>query len=215
MFCSNCGQELREDARFCGSCGNAVNGSQKKEEEAKQSEQRTSPKPINEKISFVTSYITFYLKGKIGIQNDHIDVEIPNTIFGLIPLGSSARTVDVNQIASALSNFKANPVPLVIGSILALDGLMRLCAIGDIGLAFLEMIVGTFLALNALQTTITISLTSGETIEIPLIIFEKSKADLIREKISVICATRTHDTNTRVHTEHQTSEIINALQNRA
>lgn len=213
MYCQKCGKELRQDARFCGSCGSTVESAQQKETEPKQAKKEAQQKPMDEKITFMTSYITFYLKGKIGIRNDRVDITIPNTIFGLIPLGSSARTVDVNQIVSPVSNFKANALPLIIGCLLALDGLVRIAA--DPLLALIELLVGTFLALNALQTTITITLTSGESIEIPLVIFEKSKADLIREKISQICSTRTYDTNTRVHTEHQTSEIINAIKNRA
>ena len=179
----------------------------------KQQIQKAQQKPIDEKITFVTSYITFYLKGKIGIRNDRVDVTIPNTIFGLIPLGSNARTIDVNQIVSPVSNFKVNPLPLIIGCLLALNGLVSVG--NDPLLALIEMLVGTFLTLNSLQTTIGITLTSGEAIEIPLVIFEKGKADLIKEKISQICSTRTYDTNTRVHTEHQTNEIINAIQNRA
>ena len=42
---------------------------------------------IDENIPFMTSYLTFYLKGHIGIHSDHVDLTIPNTIFGLIPLG--------------------------------------------------------------------------------------------------------------------------------
>lgn len=213
MYCQKCGKELRQDARFCGSCGSTVESAQQKETEPKQAKKEAQQKPMDEKITFMTSYITFYLKGKIGIRNDRVDITIPNTIFGLIPLGSSARTVDVNQIVSPVSNFKANALPLIIGCLLALTGL---ASIGyDPLLSLVLILIGTFLALNALQTTITITLTSGESIEIPLVIFEKSKADLIREKISQICSTRTYDTNTRVHTEHQTSEIINAIKNRA
>lgn len=63
----------------------------------------------------MTSYLTFYLKGHIGIHSDHVDLTIPNTIFGLIPLGSNNRSIDVNQIVSPVSNFKVTPLTLILG----------------------------------------------------------------------------------------------------
>ena len=59
-----------------------------------------------EKITFMTSLLTFYLKGVISRDKNFIKFRIPNTILGLIPLGSSKKTVAVNQIASVDTDFR-------------------------------------------------------------------------------------------------------------
>lgn len=228
MFCPNCGHNVNEGAAFCGSCGTPMN--QARQSASQQSaqknyaQQQTQQNTIDEEYSFITSYLTFYIKGNIGIHNDHVSLKIPNTIFGLIPLGSNERTVDVNQIVSAVSNFKVTPLTLIIGFFFGIGGLLSIpgaiahvpsAGIGNLVEILILTLVGIVLFLNSFQTTVGITLASGEVIALPLVIFEKSKAEIIRGKISQICAARTHDTNTRVHTEHQTSQIIDALQNRA
>ena len=227
MFCPNCGSNVNENAAFCGNCGKAIDqkGNQGQHQTARRAQTALKhPEAIDENIPFMTSYLTFYLKGHIGIHSDHVDLTIPNTIFGLIPLGSNNRSIDVNQIVSPVSNFKVTPLTLILGFFLGIGGLLSIPeAIASVPSAGIDnllttlflTLVGILLFLNSLQTTIGITLTSGEIIAIPLVVFEKSKADLIRERISQICSARTHDTNTRVHTERQTNQLIDALQNRA
>ena len=189
---------------FCGSCGKAIDqkGNQGQHQTARRAQ--TAQKhleAIDENIPFMTSYLTFYLKGHIGIHSDHVDLTIPNTIFGLIPLGSNNRSIDVNQIVSPVSNFKVTPLTLILGFFLGIGGLLSIPeAVASVPSA----------GIDNLLTTLFLTL-----VGILLVVFEKSKADLIRERISQICSARTHDTNTRVHTERQTNQLIDALQNRA
>lgn len=228
MFCPNCGHNVNEGAAFCGSCGTPMNQAQQNAHQqstrSHHAQQQMQQDTIDEEFDYITSYLTFYIKGHIGIHNDHVSLKIPNTIFGLIPLGSSERTVDVNQIVSAVSNFKVTPLTLIIGFFLGITGLLGIfegialipsLGIGNLIEALVITFIGVVLFLNSFQTTVGITLASSEEITLPLVIFEKSKAELIRSTISRICAVRTYDTNTRVHTEYQTSQIVDALQNRA
>lgn len=225
MFCPNCGHNVNEGAAFCGSCGTPMNQAQQSQHQqstrSHHTQQQVQQDTIDEEYSYITSYLTFYLKGKFGIHNDHVDLVIPNTILGLIPLGSNERSIDVNHIASVACNFKVTILTLLFGLWLALLGFGTLPeyltgALPGTPLgSLIEGAIGALLFLNSLKTTVTLTLTSSEVITIPLIIFEKSKAKLIRDQISRICAVRTYDTNTRVHTEYQTSQIVDALQNRA
>ena len=117
MFCPNCGSNVNENAAFCGSCGKAIGqkGNQGQHQTARRAQTaQKHPEAIDENIPFMTSYLTFYLKGHIGIHSDHVDLTIPNTIFGLIPLGSNNRSIDVNQIVSPVSNFKVTPLTLIL-----------------------------------------------------------------------------------------------------
>lgn len=59
-------------------------------------------------VEFITSYLTFYLKGKIQVDKNFVKFEIPNTILKLIPLGKASRSLPVNQISSVDDSFKLN-----------------------------------------------------------------------------------------------------------
>lgn len=221
MYCKKCGHAIKDGARFCGSCGAPCesNPSGVKPAGNQPATQNATAKPASDKkhFEYCTSYLTFYIKGKLDVYQDRIEAEIPNTLFNFIPLGSESRTVDVNQIVSPKSNFKVAGGSLVLGIVLALLGL---CFIGSIahnaGNFFwflLFIVLGTVQIVSAFQISLEISLTSGDTISIPLIIFEKDKADLMKNAISAVCKTRTYDTNTRIHTESSTTKIVDAINN--
>lgn len=53
-----------------------------------------------EPIEYMTSLLTFYLKGEIKSEQNFINFKVPNTILGLIPLGARTSKLPVNQIAS-------------------------------------------------------------------------------------------------------------------
>lgn len=174
-------------------------------------------------IQFATSYLTFYLKGEVAFAEDHIGVRIPNTILGLIPLGSEQRTLDIKHIVAVSNNFRIKIGQLLIGILLASDVLSApLCLLYGEPIAFIGCLIvgclGILLALNSLQTTITIALASSQTVVLPLVIFEKGKAALIEQGINELLAARTYATNVRAHTDRsiadnqrQTDRIIAAI----
>ena len=47
-------------------------------------------------VEFITSYLTFYLKGKIQVDKNFVKFEIPNTILKLIPLGKAYKCYHKN-----------------------------------------------------------------------------------------------------------------------
>lgn len=212
MFCPNCGCQTAEEAKFCPKCGSQLQTQQKVTKEQIHAETR-----LIESVKFATSYITFYIKGKVDVYNDQVRLEIPNTILGLIPLGSEKRSINITMISEAKSNFKVRALTLFMGFMLTLLGLLGLmsCIAGSPGYNPIEMLiifaVGVLLLLNSLQTTISISLASGEQIAIPLVIFEKAKAEQIEAAINNATVCRTHDTNTRYHAERQTDRLIDAI----
>ena len=219
MYCKECGQEMKSGAQFCGSCGapRKSDASAAKPAAAQPITQNAASKPTSDKkhFEYCTSYLTFYIKGKLDVYQDRIEAEIPNTLFNFIPLGSESRTVDVNQIVSPKSNFKVAGGSLVLGIVLALLGLSFVGGIahnaGNFFWFLLFIVLGTVQIVSAFQISLEISLTSGDNISIPLIIFEKDKADLMKNAIAAVCKTRTYDTNTRIHTESSTTKIVDAI----
>lgn len=205
MYCKQCGSQINEGAKFCGVCGTPTVAAEATPEDVAANSRHTFYAPQSTgigAIEFITSYITFYLKGSIEFTNDNVIAQVPNTILGVIPLGRRKRTLDVAHITSTVSDFKVDIKNLLIGAVVALVGL---CSLGDpdsILLALAIMAFGVLMVLNALVSYVAISMDSGELVIIPLVFFERDKADMIADNINRLLSARKYDTNVRIHTEN-------------
>lgn len=158
-----------------------------------------------EPIRYVTSLLTFYLKGEIAAEQNFIRFNEPNTILGLIPLGAKKENIPVTQIASVQSNMRVKFLKLVVGvivSILALS-LFKDSFLGGL----IILLIGLNVVLDAFEIDLDISNTSGQIKSIDFFIFDKSKADLAVDQINSIIANRLSDTNNR----EQTDRIVDAI----
>lgn len=64
---------------------------------------------------FSPSVIIFWLKTSIAASSTRVQYKAPNTLFGLIPLGASTKTIPLRNIASVDTNTKFNLGSLVWG----------------------------------------------------------------------------------------------------
>lgn len=72
---------------------------------------------------FSPSVIIFWLKTSIAASSTRVQYKAPNTLFGLIPLGASTKTIPLRNIASVDTNTKFNFGSLVWGVVFLLIGL--------------------------------------------------------------------------------------------
>ena len=156
-------------------------------------------------IVYMSSLLTFYLKGEIKSEQNFVSFRIPNTILGLIPLGAHKDRVAVNQIAAVSTDTKLLLKTFLIGVIAALLGLSVMGTSFLVGLILL--IYGASSILNAMQVNLVVTLTSGHVKVISFLIFEKVKATQAEEQINAMIAGRLDDTNNR----QQTDRIVDAI----
>lgn len=157
-------------------------------------------------ITFITSYLTFYLKGEIKLEENFVKFQIPNTILGVIPLGSHKKSSAVNQIASVDNSFKVLVKNFLVGLVIAIIGLA--CMGSSVLGGLILLVIGALGVLNSLQTVLYVTMTSGQVVEIPFIIFEKAKATEAEEEINNLISGRMNDTNNR----KQTDRIVDAIE---
>lgn len=159
-------------------------------------------------IQYMTSLLTFYLKGEIKQEQNFVNLKKPNTILNFIPLGAKKDSIPVSQLSSVETNFRLHLGSLLSGSIIAIIGL---CMISKVFiLALLLMIIGANRAITAFETILTIKTTAGDAKDISFLIFEKSKAEIAESQIRQIISDRLDDTNNRV----QTDRIVDAINNK-
>lgn len=162
-------------------------------------------------ITYMTSLLTFYLKGEISTQQNFLSVKIPNTVLSLIPLGSQKHNVPVNQLSSVATSFSLTFKELVIG---LLEAFIGLCALNSSFVAGLIIIlIGVSTIITSFKTELRIDTTSGRSYLIPFVVFEKSKATEAESMLNEIISNRLNDTNTNTVTEKQTDAVVNAINN--
>lgn len=71
---------------------------------------------------FSPSVIIFWLKTSIAASSTRVQYKAPNTLFGLIPLGASTKTIPLRNIASVDTNTRFNLGSLVWGLIFLFVG---------------------------------------------------------------------------------------------
>lgn len=210
MKCKNCGAELSGNEKFCGVCGAPNVATNNTNATAVEIAPRKSGNNKPEIIEFITSIPTFYMKGKVEIAQDHVRLSVPNTVLGLIPCGSRGGTYDVNHIASVHTDSKLNLKRLLLGALLALVGFSSFGSADSFVLALILSLLGALLVLNAFENDVIVTLDSSLVIDIPLVVFEKAKAELIEQKILAIVHARTYDTNTRIHATNAANTVVAA-----
>lgn len=161
-----------------------------------------------EKIRFMTSLLTFYLKGEITVEQNFLKLRRPNTILSLIPLGCRKYNIPINQIASVGTNFHLLLFNFLIGIVVFIFGI-SLTASGSL-FGILLLIMGFSIFINSFQTELEISTTSGTEYTLFFLIFEKKKALAAEQMINNVIGFRMNDTNVRIQTENQTAALNSA-----
>lgn len=161
-----------------------------------------------ETIKYMTSLLTFYLKGEIRQEQNFVNLKKPNTILKLIPLGAKKESIPVSQLASVESNFKLYFKRFLLGVIIAILGLVLISK--AVVPAIIIFTIGANYVITAFETILTIKTTAGDVKSISFLVFEKSKADKAEAQIRQIISNRLDDTNNRI----QTDRIVDAINNK-
>ena len=158
-------------------------------------------------IRYITSLLTFYLKGEISTEQNFVKFKEPNTILGLIPLGARKENVAINQISSTQTNFRLKFGKLLLGIVLAV---LALYMIKDsFALGVIILIIAANSVIDAFEIDLKVNMTSGQVKMIDFFIFEKGKAEQAERQINALISGRLDDTNTR----QQTDRIVDAIKN--
>lgn len=170
-------------------------------------------------ITYMTSLLTFYLKGEIATDQNFLKLKIPNTILALIPLGSKRYTIPVQQVGTVSSNFKLNLKRFIVGVLIVLFSLDLITDSVVLGLIFL--LWGASTVITSFVTELYVATTAGIVYTIPFLIFEKAKASQAEQLVNNMIAVRLNDTNNRQVAEAQTkaqaayaNAIIDAINNK-
>ncbi|CAB4329771.1 MAG: hypothetical protein F2839_00315 [Actinobacteria bacterium] len=108
-------------------------------------------------ISVRPSLVLFWLRTSLTVSSDGISGKVPNTVLGIVPLGSRTIMFPLRQISGVAVNTKFHIFRAFFGVLFLMGG------IGDGGL--FPLIIGALLVLNAYTVRLNI-LNTGLGVEV-------------------------------------------------
>ena len=130
---------------------------------------------------FSPSVIIFWLKTSIAASSTRVQYKAPNTLFGLIPLGASTKTIPLRNIASVDTNTKFNFGSLVWGVVFLLIGLG--CLDSSVAVALVLILVAAANLANTMSASLVFHDPSGGANTITVSILEKDKLMKLAQEI--------------------------------
>ena len=130
---------------------------------------------------FSPSVIIFWLKTSIAASSTRVQYKAPNTLFGLIPLGASTKTIPLRNIASVDTNTKFNLGSLVWGLFFLFVGFGMFDSNALAAIVCLLIAVANFA--NVMSATLTFRDPSGGANDITVSILEKDKLMSLAQEI--------------------------------
>ena len=135
-------------------------------------------------FQFMVSLLLFYMKGEVNIEKNMVRASFPNTIFKLIPLGKTNKTIPVNQISSIDDSFRLDVKAFILGIIAVIFGFSVLS--DSVLFGVLLLVYGVSTVVSSFETILVVYSTAGVPFVISFVIFEKEKALQIKGELDRI-----------------------------
>ena len=135
-------------------------------------------------FQFMVSLLLFYMKGEVNIEKNMVRASFPNTIFKLIPLGKTNKTIPVNQISSIDDSFRLDVKAFILGIIAVIFGFSVLS--DSVLFGILLLVYGVSTVVSSFETILVVYSTAGVPFVINFVIFEKEKALQIKAELDRI-----------------------------
>lgn len=162
---------------------------------------------------FSPSVIIFWLKTSIAASSTRVQYRAPNTLFGLIPLGASTKTIPLRNIASVDTNTKFNLGSLVWGVVFLLIGLG--CLDGSVAVALVLILVAAANLANTMSASLVFHDPSGGANTITVSILEKDKlmslAQEIQSRVFADADQLRHEESMRMAEKQYTAQTTGVL----
>ena len=129
-------------------------------------------------INYITSLLTFYLKGEICSEQNFIQFKEPNTILGLIPLGAKSERIAINQISSVTTNTKMKLGKLIIGIVIAVLALISFKDSFLLGLIILIIAVNSIV--DDFEIDLEVDLTSEKKKQLIFSFLRRARLSMLR-----------------------------------
>ena len=137
---------------------------------------------------FMLSTVVFYLHTEMALTNRRLYAKRPNTLFGLIPVGTARSNFPIESIAGINAASRFNVIAAILGGVAILGGLGSLSSARGPALGILLFVIGAILILAAPRQAIQVMNSGGGTILFPVSVFERSRTVDFANRVSTAVA---------------------------
>ena len=118
------------------------------------------------------SLLTPYPRGELMCSSTRLVYKVPNTLLGLIPLGSEENTIPLKSIASVNTSVKLKLARLLIGLILLIVGLSSISSL-PLGTVIILLIIAAILLAMSFPASLNVVNHAGGITSVTVSILEK------------------------------------------
>lgn len=137
---------------------------------------------------FAFSILLFFLHLELVLTDRRIAGRAPNTMLGLIPVGSREVNYPLSNISGIGTSIRFRPIAFIVGLLIILSGLAAATHGFTAGIVYL--LVGVLVSLNSVQAVLTISNNAGANIAHRISPLEMGKAREFAQVINTTIAAR-------------------------
>ena len=137
-------------------------------------------------LSFSVSWLLFWIKGHAQIDSQSIRLRMPRLLIWLIPYSRIAKDINLEDIKDTKVKGKSLLMPIIIGLILLVLGILSIFSKDGLELGILGIIVGLIIEMSGFKARLTIAI-SNETYHLDVPVSQKKvlfaiKKDIDQEK---------------------------------
>jgi hypothetical protein len=133
---------------------------------------------------FMYSTIAFHLHTEIVLTNRRLYVVRPNTLLGLIPVGTARSNFPIENIAGVSAGTRFDVASVLFGILGILFGLTALSAPNGALLGLVILLLGLVLILGAPKQAIEVMNSGGGVIRFPVSVFERGRTVEFANRVS-------------------------------
>ncbi|KRN93332.1 hypothetical protein [Pediococcus stilesii] len=112
-------------------------------------------------FNFSISWLFFWMKGRIEVDNQSVRSRIPRLLVWIIPYGMVAKDVALDDIKSTNVKGKSQIFPILLGLVLIVLGVLSALNNG-LGLGILAIIIGIILGIAGFKATLILETSTGQ-----------------------------------------------------
>ena len=134
--------------------------------------------------SFTANLILFWLKANYTLTNKRVTGDSPNTLFGLIPLGSKEFSQPLKTVASVSTSTQFQLKVFIVGLILIGTGIAFINSI----LGIVLLVLGVINILNSYTAVFLVTNNAGQSEGYRISILEQAKVKSFVDQVNTVIA---------------------------
>jgi hypothetical protein len=133
---------------------------------------------------FMLNSVAVYLHTEIALSDRRLSAARPNTLLGLIPVGTSRSNFPIESIAGVTAATLFSVPAFLVGLMAGLAGFLGLSSPGNTGGGVLLLVLGLLLIISAPRQAIAVMNSGGGVIRFPVAVFERGRTVEFANRVS-------------------------------